>query len=126
MLPSGGGSGVVSFFYWGEKPTRIDEVRLKITDAAGGATINEYAFPVILTWLADDPLPRELPPWVKEWQQTQLAPYRKNARKADAAENSIEAGAWLALGAGVMLLAIAAVWLRRRAREKTDDDPARQ
>ena len=127
ILPSGGGVGVVSFFYWGEKPTRIDEVRLKITDPAGGTNITEYAFPVTLTWLTDDPPPREPAPWVREWQQAQRAPDNKGTRNADAASNSIAPGAWLALGAGVMLLAIFVVWLRRRRRRAAaNDDQARR
>src|SRR5476649_2948829 len=71
MLLAGGGIGVVSFFYWSEKPTRIDEVRLKINDPSSGAQISEYAFPVALTWLTDDPPPHAAAAWVTEWQHAQ-------------------------------------------------------
>src|SRR4051812_2572201 len=33
-------TGVVSFFYWSERPTRIDEVRLHLTDAKTGAKLD--------------------------------------------------------------------------------------
>src|SRR3954463_957487 len=62
QLPAGG-IGVVSFFYWSDKPTKIDEVRLHVADARSGASINDYAFPVSLTWLSDDPPPRDVPAW---------------------------------------------------------------
>ena len=124
LLPAGGGTGVVSFFYWGEKPTRIDEVRLKIDDRASGAKLSEYAFPVALTWLMDDPPPRELPTWVKEWQQAQLAqrnqPERKGAPAAAESRNE-----WVALAAGALLLLVALAWFwRRRMRVAPGNDKA--
>src|SRR6187549_3486524 len=69
MVVDDGGTGVVSLFYWSERPTRIDELRLHVTNARSGAKINDYAVPVALTWLADDPPPRKPAAWVKEWQQ---------------------------------------------------------
>jgi len=117
LLKAGRDIGVVSLFYWGERPTRIDEVRLQIRDAHSGAPITEYAFPVSLTWLADDPPPRDPAAWVKEWQRTHAA------RGAGSAEKSAPGNAvWLALPAGVLIAALAlfGLWWRRRAR--ADDD----
>jgi hypothetical protein len=125
MLPAGGGMGVVSFFYWGEKPTRIDEVRLKISDAQSGAQLSEYAFPVALTWLADDAPPREPAPWVKEWQQAQAAARAQGPRAAGPdAEQFMGPGVSAALAAAAALLAIALVGWRRRAR--ADDGATRR
>ena len=72
-LKAGGGNGVVSLFYWGEIPTRIDEVRLLIHDPQSGAPVAEYTFPVSLTWLADEPPRRAPAAWVRDWQRTQAA-----------------------------------------------------
>jgi hypothetical protein len=121
VLPAGGGIGVVSFFYWGEQPTRINEVRLKINDAQSGANINEYAFPVTLTWLTDDPPPREPAAWVKAWQRAQDT--QREPTPTDRIATSV--GAWLGFAAGGVLLVIAAAWrLRRRAR--ADDGTTRR
>jgi hypothetical protein len=125
MLPAGGGMGVVSFFYWGETPTRIDEVRLKINDPQSGSKINEYAFPVALTWLTDDPPQREPAPWVKEWQQSQAAQRTQGSpTSGSGAAQIIGSGAWVALAAAALLLAMALVWWRRRAR--VDDGTPRR
>jgi hypothetical protein len=124
VLPANGGIGVVSFFYWGEKPTRIDEVRLKINDSESGAKLGEYAFPVALTWLADDPPPREPAAWVREWQQAQIALNRRAAPKAGA-EQMTGAATWLAVGSGAVILAIAIAvvwWRQRRAHAAAADD----
>ena len=121
-LSAGGGTGVVSFFYWGEKPTRIDEVRLRIDDSASRAGISEYAFPVALTWLMDDPPPRALPPWVREWQQTQLAsPSTITRKNLSAPEPALKQYAWIILPAAVILL-FAVIFVRRRARPPAADD----
>ena len=123
MLPAGGGIGVVNFFYWGEQPTRIDEVRLEISEPRSGAKINEYAFPVALTWLTDDPPPREPAAWVKAWRQTQET--RRESAPADSVLSGI--GIWLALAVGAVLLALAATrLLRRRVRPPADDGAARR
>jgi hypothetical protein len=117
-LPAGG-IGVVSFFYWSDKPTRIDEVRLHLTDARSGAKIDDYAFPVALTWLADEPPLREPAAWVREWQQ---ATNPQKARRADGATTSIPAaGWWLALAAVVLSLAGTLFWWRRRRAAAADD-----
>ena len=117
QLPAGG-SGVVSFFYWSERPTRIDEVRLHLTDARSGAKINDYAVPVALTWLADDPPPRKPAAWVKEWQQAGGAPPSPGIA-------AISAAVWGGLAVAVLLLAAALLWLRRR-RAAPDDANARE
>ena len=108
------GVGVVSFFYWGEQPTRIDEVRLHVTNAATGAKVNDYGFPVALTWLADDPPPREPAGWVKAWQ--------KNPQPGAI----VDAGApvlsllWLGgLAAAALLAAI--LWFVRSRRARSGD-----
>jgi hypothetical protein len=112
QLPAGG-IGVVSFFYWSDRPTRIDEVRLHVTDARSGAKIDDYKFPVALTWLSDEPPLREPAAWVKEWQQ---ATNPQPAREAkDAAASVPAAGWWLALAAAVLSFGGALVWRRRRA-----------
>ena len=114
-----GGIGVVSFFYWGEQPTRIDEVRLHLTDARG-ANITEYGFPVALTWLGDDAPPREPAAWVREWKQASAT----GARDPAAPQHGTLR--WLALAAvGLAVAALAASrwwrWRRRRARVPVDD-----
>jgi len=115
-MKAGHDVGVVSLFYWGEKPTRLDEVRLQIRDAGSSALIAEYAFPVSLTWLTDDAPPREPAAWVKEWQRLH-AP----RTATPAAENSFGNGIWIALAAATLLAAAAVgVWLRRRARAGDD------
>jgi hypothetical protein len=117
LLPANGGTGVVSFFYWGEKPTRIDEVRLKISEPQSGATIKEYKFPVALTWLTDDPPPREPAAWVKDWQQAQQAARGKTARvDGPSAEPTTASTVLLALAAVAVLMAIAVAWWRRRSQ----------
>ena len=108
LLPANGGTGVVSFFYWGEKPTRIDEVRLKVRDTQSGTTIAEYNFPVTLTWLMDDPPARVPPAWVTESKRIQAA-----GGSADSGTLSGPA-LWIALATIVALIAIAIVWSRRR------------
>ncbi|MCE9640006.1 MAG: hypothetical protein K8S22_07645 [Betaproteobacteria bacterium] len=119
LLPAGGGTGVVNFFYWGEKPTRIDEVRLRIDDRASGAKLSEYSFPVALTWLMDDPPPRELPAWAKEWQQAQLALRNQAAgKKAPVAASALDY--WPAVAAGALLFAIGIAWIQRRRRARAD------
>jgi len=116
VLPANGGTGVVSFFYWGEKPTRIDEVRLKVNDPQSGATISEYKFPVTLTWLTDDPPLREPAAWVKEWQQAQQAARGKAARTTGAGDvQSAQPWIWVALVTLGLFVAIVVVRLRRRA-----------
>ncbi|HEV7819939.1 MAG TPA: hypothetical protein VGO84_02095 [Burkholderiales bacterium] len=116
QLPAAG-TGVVSFFYWSERPTRIDEVRLHLTDAKTGAKLEDYTFPVALTWLSDEPPLREPAAWVKEWQQ---ATGPSHSRTKDNADTPPPATAgWLALAAGVVLLVIAFLWFKRR-RTATD------
>ena len=110
LLPAGGGIGVVSFFYWGEHPTRIDEVRLTISDSPGGATIKEYGFPVALTWLTDDPPPRVAPAWVTE---------SKHAQAGGTAAPATAPVRWIAVASLLALLVIALVWLRRRRKSST-------
>jgi len=111
QLPAGG-NGVVSFFYWSERPTRIDEVRLHLTDARSGAKIDDYAFPVALTWLADEPPLREPAAWVKEWQQ---ATNPQPARGSAGAHAFLPAaGWWLMLAAAVLALVGALIWRHRR------------
>lgn len=123
LLP-GGGTGVVSFFYWGETPTRIDEVRLHITDPRSGGKLNDYTFPVALTWLTDDAPPREPAAWVREWQRASNAGGAANAG-ADAWTSGPRP--WIALGAGFLLLAGALLWRRRRrARTPAADDRLNQ
>lgn len=117
QLPAGG-SGVVSFFYWSEKPTRIDEVRLHITDRRNGTKIDDYAFPVALTWLADEPPLREPAAWVKEWQQATNPRLARGAANAGASLPA--AGWWLALAAAVVALGGALVWWRRRRAAAAD------
>jgi hypothetical protein len=110
QLPAGG-TGVVSFFYWGERPTRIDEVRLHLTDAKSGTKMDDYAFPVALTWLADDPPLREPAAWVKEWQQATAPP----AGVTIGMDPSLPPAAkWLALAGGAVLLVLALRWWKRR------------
>ncbi len=117
LVPAGG-TGVVSLFYWSEQPTRIDELRLHITDARSGTKINDYALPVALTWLADDPPPREPAAWVIEWQQARGAPPSTGIA-------AISAAIWGGLAAAVLLLAVALLWCRRR-RAAPDDANARE
>jgi hypothetical protein len=102
-------TGVVSFFYWGEQPTKIDEVRLHLSDAANGAAVADYAFPVALTWLSDDPTPRQPAPWVTAWQQA------VNPRVATNERADLPVAAWwLALAAGSFAVVGAWGWRRRR------------
>ena len=117
IVPAGG-TGVVSLFYWSERPTRIDELRLHVTNARSGAKINDYAVPVALTWLADDPPPRKPAAWVKEWQQAGGAPPSPGIA-------AISAAVWGGLAVAVLLLAAALLWLRRR-RAAPDDANARE
>jgi hypothetical protein len=119
LLPANGGVGVVSFFYWGEKPTRIDEVRLKISAQQDGALLAEYRFPVALTWLTDEPPAREPAAWVKEWREAQLA--ARGPKHVPGGNPFTGYARWLALTAGAAaLIAMAAAW-RRRARRALDD-----
>jgi hypothetical protein len=113
LLPAGGGIGVVNFFYWGEKPTRIDEVRLKIDGRASGAKLSEYAFPVALTWLMDDPPPREPPAWVREWQEKQRTANTITRKNVAAPEPAIKPYAWLVVPAAIILL-FAGIFFKRR------------
>jgi len=111
---SANGVGVVSFFYWGEQPTRIDEVRLHVTNAATGAKVNDYGFPVALTWLADDPPPRDAAAWVKAWQ--------KNPQPGAIPDNGAPAASILWLG-GLAAAALLAgiLWFVRSRRARTGD-----
>ena len=121
-LPAGG-IGVVSFFYWSDQPTRIDEVRLHLTDPKSGAKINDYAFPVALTWLSDEPPLREPAAWVKEWRQ---ATNPQHARRDAGTTASIPAaGWWLALAAAALLLVGALLWWRHRRATHADDPVSR-
>jgi len=117
MVPPGG-TGVVSLFYWSERPTRIDELRLHVTDARSGAKINDYALPVALTWLADDPPRREPAAWVIEWQQARGAPPSTGIA-------AISAAVWGGLAAAVLLIAVALLWWRGRCAA-ADDANARE
>jgi len=72
---------------------------------------------VALTWLADDPPPREPPAWVKEWQQA-------GGATPSTGIAAISAGVWGGLAAAVLLLAAALYWWRRR-RAAADDVDAR-
>jgi hypothetical protein len=116
ILPANGGTGVVSFFYWGEKPTRIDEVRLKVGDPQSGATIAEYNFPVKLTWLMDDPPARVPPAWVTESKRIQAAGGTGNAGFLTGP------ALWIAVATIVTLLAIAIAWSRRRRAQPPHTD----
>ena len=121
-LPAGGGIGVVSLFYWGEQPTRIDEVRLKIRSSATGAPDKEYAFPVTLTWLTDEPPPREPAAWAKEWQQAQKAQGNRFTAARSAFGPPFGLATWAVIAAGV-LLAVSAMlgfWRRRTQRPPGD------
>jgi hypothetical protein len=111
QMKAGRGVGVVSLFYWGENPTRLDEVRLQVRDARSSALIAEYAFPVSLTWLTDDAPPREPAAWVKEWQRAHAA-----RPTSSATENLSSNGVWLALGAGFLIATfiLIGVWRRRK------------
>jgi hypothetical protein len=122
QLPAGG-IGVVSFFYWSDRPTRIDEVRLHLTDVRSGATINDYAFPVALTWLADEPPVREPAAWVKDWQRMTNPQRARGA--ADAPAFMPAAGWWLASAVAGLGLVGALCWSRRR-RAAAADDPVNQ
>ena len=74
MIPAGSGTGAAHFFYWGEKPTHIDEVRLMISDPKNTSQGKEFRFPVKLTWTAKDATAQqEFAPWVREWQQAEKA-----------------------------------------------------
>lgn len=124
-LPAGGGIGVVNLFYWGEKPTRIDEVRLNVV--AGGSAIGEYAFPVTLTWLTDDPVPREPAPWVKEWQRAQPSSGgQKSSGTPPSTFGMPGASAWIGLAIAAALLAVAIGRLRWRRRASSNDQPGEQ
>ncbi|MEO8442754.1 MAG: hypothetical protein ABI547_09720, partial [Betaproteobacteria bacterium] len=96
----------------------IDEVRLHLTDARNGAKIDDYAFPVALTWLADEPPLREPAAWVKEWRQATNPQPARGAANADAFLAA--AGGWLALAAAVLSLGVALVWRRRRRAASAD------
>ena len=89
-----------------------------VTDVRSGAKINDYAVPVALTWLADDPPPRKPAAWVKEWQQAGGAPPSPGIA-------AISAAVWGGLAVAVLLLAAALLWLRRR-RAAPDDANARE
>ena len=68
-LPAGGGTAVTSFFFWGQTPTRVDELQFTMT--AQGQPPQRFSAPVNLTWRAD---PQPAPPpaaWVLEWQKAQ-------------------------------------------------------
>jgi len=72
MIPAGGGAGAAFIFFWGEQPTRIDEVRLMVSDRKNTREGKAFAFPVDLTWTAKDATAaQEFAPWVREWQQTE-------------------------------------------------------
>lgn len=71
-LPAGGGTAVTSFFFWGQTPTRVDELQFTMT--AAGQPPQRVSAPVNLTWRAD---PQPAPPpatWVLEWQKAQPPP----------------------------------------------------
>ncbi len=122
FLPAGG-IGVVSLFYWGEQPTRIDEVRLQLTDARSGAAINDYAFPVALTWLSDDPPPRQSAAWVVTWQQAAAPKQLRNTQSETAPASP---GAWWIVLTVALLLAAGGLawrWRRKRAAVRADAPP---
>jgi hypothetical protein len=62
-------------------PTRIEVVRLHLTDTRSGTKINDYKFPVALTWLADEPPLRETAERAKEWQQATNPPHAHGAEE---------------------------------------------
>jgi hypothetical protein len=67
-LPAGGGTAVTSFFFWGQTPTRVDELQFTLT--VPGQPPQRFSAPVNLAWRAD---PQPAPPpaaWVAEWQKT--------------------------------------------------------
>ncbi|MGH8618160.1 MAG: hypothetical protein ACREUW_10750 [Burkholderiales bacterium] len=75
-LPAGGGRAVASFFYWGQIPTRVDELRFTVS--APGQPSRQFSAPVNLTWRAD-PQPAPTPAaWVVEWRKTQPPPPADN------------------------------------------------
>ena len=118
FLPAGG-IGVVSLFYWGEQPTRIDEVRLQLTDARSGAVINDYAFPVALTWLSDDHPPRQSAAWVTAWQQ---AATPKSSRRAQSmAAPTLQPVWWMVLAVALLMAAAGLTWRWRHNRAAADD-----
>ncbi|MEO7728953.1 MAG: hypothetical protein ABIS45_17005 [Burkholderiales bacterium] len=123
VLSAAGGIGVVNLFYWGEQPTRIDEVRLKISTAAGGTTLGEYTFPVALTWLTDDPPPREPAAWVTEWQRAQpAANTQKGSSRVSGSISMPGTGGWVGLAIAAALLAVAFARLRWRRTTGADGE----
>lgn len=113
----GNGSGVVSLFYWSEAPTKIDEVHLQISDPSGGAPLAEYAFPVALTWLADEPRPRERARWVKDWQNA------SQPHGASVPNSAWPDDLWMSLAAAAVIVAVIGGILldRRRAKSGAGD-----
>lgn len=73
-LPAGGGKAVTSFFFWGQTPTRVDELQFTMT--VPGQPPQRFSAPVNLTWRAD---PQPAPPlatWAAEWQKAQPPPVK--------------------------------------------------
>ncbi len=71
-LPAGGGTAVTTLYFWGQTPTRVDELQFTMT--VPGQPPQRFSAPVNLTWRAD-PQPAAPPAaWVIEWQKTQPPP----------------------------------------------------
>jgi len=73
-LPAGGGKAVTAFFFWGQTPTRVDELQFTMT--VPGQPPQRFSAPVNLTWRAD---PQPAPPlaaWAAEWQKAQPPPVK--------------------------------------------------
>lgn len=68
-LPAGGGRAVTLLYFWGQTPTRVDELQFTMTVA--GQPPQRFSAPVNLTWRADPQPAPPLAPWVTEWQKAQ-------------------------------------------------------
>ena len=62
-------------------PTRIEVVRLHLTNARSATKINDYKVPVALTWLANEPPLRETAAWAKKWQPATNPPHAHGAEE---------------------------------------------